>query len=291
MIPDRLKTFEDNRSHVFGVAYRMLGSVADAEDMVQETMIRWHRSADETIVSSKAWLTTVVTRLCINHLASARVRREEYFGAWLPEPLVADAPPTPDQDARLADSLSMAILVLLESLSPTERAVFLLREAFDYDFATVAEIVGKTEVNCRQILARAKEHVSTRRPKFESSPEKCEAVLQRFFHAARTGDIPGLLAVVADDVTVMADGGGKARAVPKPIHGADHVSRFIAGSVRKFVPDHREFRPASINGMPGLLGVEDGRVMQALVFAISDDRIHAIYIVNNPDKLGHLQSN
>ena len=291
MNPDRLKIFEENRRHVFGVAYRMLGSVADAEDMVQETMIRWHRSADEAIVSPKAWLTTVVTRLCINHLASARVRREEYFGAWLPEPLVADAPPTPDQDARLADSLSMAILVLLESLSPTERAVFLLREAFDYDFATVAEIVGKTEANCRQILTRAKEHVSTRRPKFESSPERCEVVLQRFFHAARTGDIPGLLAVVTDDVTVIADGGGQARAVPKPIHGADHVSRFIAGSVRKFVPDHREFRPALINGMPGLLGVENGRVMQALVFAIADDRIHAIYIVNNPDKLGHLQSN
>ncbi|MEO5958163.1 MAG: RNA polymerase sigma-70 factor [Opitutaceae bacterium] len=291
MTADRLKTFAEHRRHLFGVAYRMLGSVADAEDMTQEALVRWHRSGDAEIVSPKAWLTTVVTRLCINHLTSARVQRETYFGTWLPEPLVAEAAPTPDQDARLADSLSLAVLVLLESLAPPERAVFLLREVFDYEFseiAEIAEIVGKTEANCRQILVRAREQVAARRPRFESSPEKCEQVLPRFFRAAKGGDIPGLLAVVADDVTMTTDGGGHVRAVARPVVGADHVTRFVAGSIRKFVPEDREFRPAQINGLPGLLGLEAGRVVQVLAFAITDDRIHAIYLINNPEKLRHL---
>ena len=227
------------RPLMFSIAYRMTGSVSDAEDIVQEAFLGLARGLSEgTVVESpKAYLATATTRHAINHLRSARVRREAYVGTWLPEPLVADegrapqpaAAPDPAERAELADSLSMAFLVILESLAPVERAVFLLREVFGYDYAEVARIVGKSEQNCRQIFARARQHIGDRRPRFESSRAQGEELARRFFAAAAGGEMDALLELLAPDVVFVGDGGGKALAVKEPVHGQVRVARFIAG--------------------------------------------------------------
>src|SRR6266404_1548291 len=229
----RLATFDQYRSLLFSIAYRMLGSVADAEDMLQETFIRWQESAEDTIRSPRAFLVTIVSRLCINHLQSARVQREEYVGQWLPEPVVTGPGSDPFGMMKVDESLSMAFLVLLERLTPIERAVFLLREVFDFDYAEISATLERSEANCRQILRRAKEHVRVARPRFRASVRDQSDLLPRFVQATTKGDLDGLVALLASDVVLHTDGGGKARALPNLIHGATRVARAIIGGMRK----------------------------------------------------------
>jgi RNA polymerase sigma-70 factor (ECF subfamily) len=286
----------DLRPLVFSIAYRMTGSVAEAEDIAQETLLRAHRElADGTrIESPKAFLTAIGTRLAIDHLRSARVRREAYVGPWLPEPLVSAAGADPAVDlpasAELADDLSMAFMVVLERLTPTERAVFLLREAFDYTFAEIAEVVDKTPDNCRQIAARARRHVITERPRFEPSRAARESLAKRFLRAAQEGDMEGLVAMLADDAVFTGDGGGKATAFPEPLVGRDrvaHAMRALFAGARR--ADGVAVELVDVNGMPGWVAREaDGAVIVVMALDIAGDHVTGVRSVVNPDKLGHL---
>lgn len=273
---------EQYRPLLFSVAYRMLGSVTEAEDAVQEAFLRRHTVGDLEIQSEKAFLVTTVTRLCIDQLRSARVRRERYVGPWLPEPLVGER--RLEETVGETETLSMAFLVLLESLNPTERAVFLLREVFDYDYDEVARIVGKSEANCRQIARRAREHVHARRPRFEPSHQRRQELTVRFASACRNGDLPGLIALLDRDITFWSDGGGKATAALNPVYGSDKVARFILGVRRKF-PRPAVTLPVRVNGQPGFVTWEKGRPVTVLALEIYDGRITGICAVRNPDKL------
>jgi RNA polymerase sigma-70 factor, ECF subfamily len=284
----RLGTFDQYRSLLFSIAYRMLGSVADAEDMLQETFIRWQQAANDNIDSPRAFLVTIVSRLCINHLQSARVQREEYVGQWLPEPIVTDPGSDPLAIIKVDESLSMAFLVLLERLTPVERAVFLLREVFEYEYSEIAAVLGQSEVNCRQILRRARQHVSAMRPRFKVSSKKQNDLLQRFLEAMGTGDMKGLVALLSSDVVLHSDGGGKAIAVPNLIHGADNVARGILGGFRKLLPKTLVRRLARINGEPGAVSYLDGKPYSVFTLDAVDGRVRAIYILTNPEKLSHL---
>jgi RNA polymerase sigma-70 factor (ECF subfamily) len=275
--------YEQLRPLVFSIAYRMLGSVAEAEDVVQEAFLRMHRAQAE-IEQPKAFLTTVATRLAIDHLRSARARRETYPGPWLPEPIVTDS--RPDDD-----SVSMALLVTLESLSPVERAVFLLHDVFDYGYDEIAEIVGKSRDNCRQLALRARRQVEARRTRFEPSREQREALAARFFDAAREGDLDGLVSLLADDAVMTGDGGGKAAARPTPLHGGAKVARFLLGLMRLAERDRLRLAPAEINGQPGAIAYgPDGAVVAAMSIDVAEGKIVAIHSVANPDKLGHLRA-
>jgi RNA polymerase sigma-70 factor (ECF subfamily) len=278
--------FARYRPLLFSVAYRMMGSALDAEDLVQDSFVRW-QGADRAAVSDpKAYLTTVVTRLAIDHLRAARVRREEYAGPWLPEPIATDG--VADMAAgELADSLSLAFLTLLERLTPVERAVFLLHDVFAYPFDEVARVVGKAEANCRQIAGRARRRVREGRPRFAPSPAEHEDLTRRFVRACTDGDLDGLLALLTDDVIAWADGGGKAPAARRPIQGATNVARYLLGVVAK-APADLVWRVSAINGQPGLV-VEAGRDIVAVVavvaLEVTDGRVAAIRSVVNPDKL------
>jgi RNA polymerase sigma-70 factor (ECF subfamily) len=284
----RLATFDQYRSLLFSIAYRMLGSVADAEDMLQETFIRWQQAANDNIDSPRAFLVTIVSRLCINHLQSARVQREEYVGQWLPEPIVTDPGSDPLAIIKIDESLSMAFLILLERLTPVERAVFLLREVFEYEYSEIAAVLGQNEVNCRQILRRARQHVSAMRPRFKVSSKKQNDLLQRFLEAMGTGDMEGLVALLSSDVVLHSDGGGKAIAVPNLIHGADNVARGMLGGFRKLLPKTLVRRLARINGEPGVVSYLDGKPYSVFTLDAVDGRVRAIYILTNPEKLSHL---
>jgi RNA polymerase sigma-70 factor (ECF subfamily) len=273
------EVFDQHRPLLFSIAYRMLGSVMEAEDIVQEAYLRWQRASQAEVRSARAYLSAVVTRLCIDQLRSAKARREEYVGPWLPEPLPTD--PAPNLD----ESLSMAFLVLLESLTPTERAVFLLREVFDYDYEEISRLVGKSEENCRQIARRVRQSVAARRPRFESSPEQEERLMGSFLEACFGGGMEGLLALLSEDVTLWSDGGGRTRAALNPIHGADRVVRFLFGILRKAPPGF-VVRRASINGRPSLIGYfEDGSPQSVATFDVAGGSIRAIRLVVNPEKL------
>jgi RNA polymerase sigma-70 factor (ECF subfamily) len=281
-------THEDLRPLLFSMAYRMVGTVGDAEDLVQEAFLRLHREETEgtEIESPKAFLTTVVTRLAIDHLRSARVRREEYVGEWLPEPLVEG--PGPAEHAEMSDSLSLAFLVLLESLSPVERAVFLLHDVFGYSYAEIADLVGKTEAACRQIALRARRAVDERRPRFDPSEEERRRVAEKFF-AAFAGDASDIAAVLAEDVVLHGDGGGKAPAIARPLLGADRVARALVNWIRQGVRVGFRAEPAVVNGQPGtVVRTLDGEVINAMALDIADGRVQSIYSIVNPDKLGHL---
>lgn len=280
--------FASHRSALFGIAYRMLGTVADAEDMVQETFLRWQAQERSAIRTPRAWLTSTVTRLCIDQLRSARRQRGEYYGVWLPEPLVESQAPSPADNAALADSLSMAFLTMLESLSPEERAVFLLREAFDYEYEEIARVVDKSEAACRQIVSRSRQHLAQRKLRFAASPLQAEGVVRQFLAACANGDTRSLLSVLAEDVTLITDGGGRVRAAGRPIHSADHVSRFFVG-IRRRVPSHAEYRFTLVNQRPGLVVISDGVVNNVFSFEIDGGHIRTIYLVRNPDKLQRLQ--
>ena len=284
--------YEELQPLMFSIAYRMLGSATEAEDIVQEAFLRFHRETSEgtQVDSPKAYLSAVTTRLSIDHFRSARVRRESYVGTWLPEPLLTDADDEVGRHAETADSLSMGFLVLLESLTPVERAVFLLREVFEYGFDEIARIVGKTEENCRQISVRARKHVRDSKPRFEASRARKDELAQRFFDAIGDGDLDGLVGMLAADVVAYGDGGGKAPAFPRPVHGGDKVARLLLGAAsgadRFGVVD---LRPVEINGQPGaLLFDRDDRPVVAIALDIAGDRVQTIRAVSNPEKLHHL---
>src|SRR5580693_5255886 len=285
------------RPLLFSIAYGMTGSVGDAEDLVQDAFLGMTRArqAGTTIADPKAYLTTAVTRLGINYLKSARVRRETYVGDWLPEPVVvpADAP-GPAEHAELADSLSMAFLVLLEALSPVERAVFMLREVFGYGYPDVARITGKTEVNCRQIFARAQQRIAAggqARGSALSPARRAEGeeLARRFFETADGGDLDALLAMLAPDVVFHADGGGKAQAISAPLHGREGVARLLAGLFRRGRSLDTSLRLAWVNGQPGAVGHDArGRVFAVFELEVADGVVQAIRAVVNPDKLRHI---
>src|SRR5260370_26415979 len=286
--PSRLATFEQYRGLLFSIAYRMLGGAGDAEYILEESFIGWQQGTIEEIRSAKALLVTIVTRLCINHLQSARVRREEYVGEWLPEPLVPDPKSDPSHVLRVDESLSMAFLVLLERLTSIERAVFLLHEIFEYEYSEIATILDQNEANCRQILRRARQHVSEARPRFKASSEERSNLLERFLRATSQGDMDGLVELLASDVVLHSDGGGKALAVPNLIFGVDKVARGILGSLEKLVPRNLLTRMALINRQPGIVGYLNGKPYSVLTLDTSEALIRAIYVLTNPEKLAHL---
>jgi RNA polymerase sigma-70 factor, ECF subfamily len=275
--------FSEHRSLLLSIAYRMLGSRADAEDMVQETFLRWREAID--LRDPRAFLVTVITRLCINQLQSVRVKREQYFGQWLPEPVLTGASSGEPHLARLDGSLSMAFLLLLERLTPVERAVFLLHEVFEYPYAEVAGVLGQTEANCRQILRRARQHIAQERPRFDVSRTRQQALLQKFLETTSTGNMQGFIALLAKDVVLYTDGGGKATAVPNPIVGPEHVARFFFAAPRKFMPKDVERRPTDVNGQPGIVVYSEGQVFSVLAIDATETEIRRFFIVRNPDKL------
>ena len=284
----RLASFDQYRGLLFSVAYRMLGTVDDAEDMLQETFIRWQEASDEEIRSPRAFLVTIISRLCINHLQSARIQREEYVGQWLPEPLVTGGGSDPLGLIHVDETLSMAFLVLLERLTPIERAVFLLREVFEYEYRDVAAVVGQTEANCRQILSRARQHVGAMRPRFQPSPETHTRLLDSFLEAVRTGSLEGLLSLLSKDVVLYTDGGGRALAVPNAVHGADRVARGILIGLKKLVPKDLARRITEVNGKPAVVSWRDGKPFSVLTLEVSEGRVTGIYVITNPEKLSHL---
>ena len=278
---------EDLRPYLFAIAYRMLGSVVEAEDVVQEAFLRYQEAGVEP-ESPKAYLATVTTRLAIDELRSARARREVYPGQWLPEPLVEDEAA---RHAETADSLSLAFLHLLEKLSPLERAVFLLREVFDYPYDEVAEIVGKSPDNCRQILVRAHKHIEEGRRRFDVSREEREEVARRFLAAWEEGDTDALVELLAPDATVFGDGGGKAPAVPVPLVGAERVAKALIGWGRQAHERGFVHSPASVNGEPGLVFYdEQGDVLWVAALEIAEGVVVAVRSILNPDKLAHLRA-
>jgi RNA polymerase sigma-70 factor (ECF subfamily) len=287
------ETFAALRPALFSLAYRMLGSVSEAEDIVQEAFLRQQRvlSRGGEIESPKAYLSAVVTRLAIDQLRSARARREVYVGEWLPEPILTDTTGRldPADHAEQADSLSLAFLVLLEELSPVERAVFLLHDVFAYDYEEIARTVGKSQENCRQLATRARRRIDEQKPRFEASREEKERLAARFFAAAQEGDVDQLVDMLAADVAAYGDGGGKAPALPHPVFGRDRVSRLFAGWGRQLVELGVTIQPHEVNGQPGALFLDaDGRIVNVLSLDIADGVIQTIRSVINPDKLRHL---
>lgn len=283
---NQFKTFEMHRPLLFSIAYRMLGSVMEAEDVVQETYLRYINASAETIESPKAFLSTITTRLCLDHLKSAKVRREEYIGPWLPEPLrTGDTTSTPVDKYEM---ISMAALVLLEKLSPLERAVFLLREVFEYSYAEIAHIVEKSEANCRQSYHRARQHLNQNRPRFETSPAAQQKLVKGFLQAVQTGDVDSLNMLLADDVTLWSDGGGKATAARHPLIGKNRVTQLLLVSYRKR-PHNLDIEVAEVNGILSIVYRVENQVVGVMSFDGNDTSITDIWAVWNPDKLQHLQ--
>jgi RNA polymerase sigma-70 factor (ECF subfamily) len=280
--------FQRNRPHLYGIAYRMLGTRADAEDMLQEAYLRWHAIDVAEVRTPQAWLTTIVTRLAIDRLRAARTEREAYHGPWLPEPLVADATATPEQAAELASDLSMAFLLVLERLAPEERAAFLLHDVFDCEYREVAAALGKSEAGCRQIVHRARERVQRDRPRFQVSEAARQRLLERFQAALTTANREALVALFAPDATWTADGGGKTAAVSKVVQGAGRIGKLLAGFARLLALKYAArvtLHPITINGEAGLVLALDGAPFWALAIETDGLRILAGYVVLNPDKL------
>jgi len=286
--PTALTAFEEHREVLFSIAYRMLGSVTDAEDVLQEAYLRWEKASENEIRSPRAFLVTVVSRLCINHLQSARVQRETYVGEWLPEPLVTDPGSDVARIAQVDESVSMALLLMLERLTPAERAVFLLHEVFDYKHAEIAAALDLTEENCRQLLRRAQQHVHLARPRFRPPAREHRELLERFREAAGSGDMDYLISMLSGDVVLHTDGGGKASALMLPIDGPENVARVSVHGFGRLLALGVRQRFVQINGQPGVVSYQDGRPQSVFTFEVADGRIQAIYIVTNPEKLRHL---
>lgn len=281
---------DEHRPLLFAIAYRMLGTVSDAEDMVQETYLRWRRALDggEVIATPKGWLTTTITHLCIDHLRSARVWREEYIGPWLPEPIVTGPAVDPAEGVALAESLSLAFLTVLERLNPVERAIFLLHDVFGYEFAEIAPIVAREAANCRQIARRARASIRRARPRIPLQPGERERLTREFMRACTQGDLPALVATLADDITVWSDGGGQVQAARKPVHGAEKAARFLLHIVADGTAQGVSFTTTTVNGQPGVL-IETAQGPYGVVaFDIGAGVIREIAIVINPEKLRHL---
>jgi len=278
---DEATTFESYRPLLFSIAYRMLGSASEAEDVIQDAWLRALQDEHADVRSPRAYLTTIVTRLCIDHLRSAERTRMEYPGPWLPEPLAESN----QESVELASSLTTAFLVLLEQLAPTERAVFLLREVFELDFDEIAKSVGKSEANTRQILTRARGRLRDSRPRFTVSRRESEEIVRRFRQACVTGNVDALMALLHADARLVADGGGKAAAATRPVLGAERIAKFMLGYAQKVQWSESDFQLVTINGAPGLLMRHAIGGDGTYSFDIADGRIRAIYVVRNPDKL------
>ncbi|WP_425248077.1 RNA polymerase sigma-70 factor [Streptomyces sp. NEAU-NA10] len=284
----KVEEFEELRPLLFSIAYRILGSVGEAEDAVQETWLRFDNSATRP-TSAKAFLSATVTRISIDVLRSARVRREEYVGPWLPEPLLSDPYQDPERSAELADSVSMAALLLLERLSPLERSVFVLREVFAFGFDEIAAAVGRSEAACRQLLVRARRHIRAGRPRFEADRQERQQLATRFFDALKNGDVSGLQNLLAADVQLVGDGGGKAPQLARAVVGAENVARLLASVYPLMARIDVTFEPREINGEPGAVFHDrDGKVLHILALDVLDGKVQTIRSVINPDKLGHL---
>ncbi|MFG2888151.1 RNA polymerase sigma-70 factor [Streptomyces sp. NPDC048248] len=284
----KVEEFEELRPLLFSIAYRILGSVSEAEDAVQETWLRFDGST--TVPTSvRAFLSATVTRISIDVLRSARVRREEYVGPWFPEPLLSDPYQDPARSAELADSVSMAALLLLERLSPLERSVFVLREAFGFGFDDIASAVGRSEAACRQLLVRARRHMQAGRPRFDADRHKRQELATRFFDALRDGDVAGLQDLLAADVQMVGDGGGRAPQLARAVVGSEKVARLLAAFFPLLARVDVTFEPQEVNGQPGAIFRDrDGKVLHALVLDVLDEQIQTIRSVINPGKLGHL---
>ncbi|MBL6852973.1 MAG: RNA polymerase sigma factor SigJ [Alphaproteobacteria bacterium] len=291
MTEDRLATFEAQRTHLIGIAYRMLGEMSAAEDVAQEAWLRWRRVEDEDIRDPRAWLSAVTVRLSLDALRKARARRESYVGPWLPEPITPDdtralAADAPAARAELASDLSLALLHVLERLSPEERAALILHDAFDCDYATIAQALEKNEAACRKLVSRARERVKQNRPRFEVSSDQHQDLLMRFAYASAAKNETQLLALLAPDAIAYTDGGGKVAAALNPIYGADKITRFILGLARKFYSDSElASTMVEINGRPGLLLQTGGQFFGAITIETDGERVTALYVVRNPDKL------
>jgi RNA polymerase sigma-70 factor, ECF subfamily len=286
------ESFETYRAYLFAIAYRMLGSAMDAEDLVQETYLRFQSAPTETILSLKAYLTTILTRLCMDQLHLARRQRETYLGPWLPEPILASDALTlasPEERVDTEESVSLAFLVLLEELQPVERAAFLLREVFEYDYGEIATFLGKSEMACRQALSRAKKHLAERRPRFPASAETHRQMLSSFLQAVQAGDMGALMSMLSEEVTLYADGGGKVKgAATRPVSGRRAVARFSIGATRRFLPEGDHVEVAEVNGQPALVIRGDDRAYLVLTVEVEAQRIHTVRIVANPEKLTHV---
>jgi RNA polymerase sigma-70 factor (ECF subfamily) len=289
------ESFETYRTYLFAIAYRMLGSAMDAEDMVQETYLRYRGTPPETISSLKAFLTTIISRLCVDQLHLARRTREQYLGPWLPEPIItADTPQVinPEERVEKEETISLAFLLLLEQLQPVERAVFLLREVFDYDYADIASFLGKSEVACRQWFSRAKKHLADHRPRFQASPETQRRMLVSFQQALQAGEMTPLMNMLSEDVTFWADGGGKVKGVAiHQLFGRDEVVRFILSNspiFRSTLPADSHVELAEVNGQPALITRSGDRAFAVLTIDVEAEQIKAIRFVANPEKLAHV---
>ena len=287
---DPLAAFERERGRLFGIAYRMLGSVAEAEDVLQDAWLRWQAIDHAEVENPSAYLVRLVTRLAIDTLGAARNRLTDYVGPWLPEPLVRSGKgDDPAALQELADDLSTAFLLLLERLTPMERAVFLLRESFDFNYREIADVVGKTEENCRQIDRRARKHLDEQRRPAPADPAEHDRLLGGFLRAIQEGDLDGMVALLAQDATLYSDGGGKVRAAQKPIHGALLIARFLIGVLRQAEGMSFELRPTLVNGRTGFVTLLDGRPFNVFSLETEPGRIRGIYVVLNPEKLAHVE--
>ena len=286
-----MESFETYRTHLFAIAYRMLGSAMDAEDMVQETYLRYQTTPPETIHSLKAYLTTILTRLCMDQLQLARRKRELYVGPWLPEPIrtTEEAEMSdPEKRVDMQESISLAFLVLLEQLQPFERAVFLLREVFGYEFAEIATMLDKSEAACRRSFSRAKLHLREHRPRFPASPQIHRQLLNGYFQAVQTGEMTPLMNLLSEDVTLWADGGGKVKqAALRPIRGRDAVARFSLGT-KRFWPENSRIEPGEVNGQAALIIRVGEKAFAVFTIDVEQGQIQAIRIVANPDKLARI---
>jgi RNA polymerase sigma-70 factor, ECF subfamily len=280
---DGVDAFEEQRSYLFSIAYRLLGSVSDAEDILQEAFLRWDRAQPDQVRSPRAFLATIVVRLCMDELRSARARREVYVGPWLPEPLVTTGRSDLTDSLVLRESLSFAFLLMLEKLSPVERAVFVLREVFDYDYAEIAPTVGKTEANCRQAFHRARQRLATSESRFETSREHQEQLTNEFLRAATAGDVQGLLNLFAEDVVAVGDGGGKVATTLRPIRTRDHVVRGLLGNLAKVPVDNAWIE--EVNGQPAIIAMRNGQLYSVVLLEVRDGQVQVVYSVANPDKL------
>ena len=275
--------FEEQRSYLFSIAYRLLGSVSDAEDIVQDAFLRWDREPLPDLRSPRAYLTTIVVRLCLDQLRSARAKREIYVGPWLPEPLITTGRTDLTDSLVLRESLSFAFLLMLENLSPLERAIFVLREVFDYDYPEIALSVDKSEANCRQVFHRARQRLAQRQSRFEATREQTEQITREFMRATTNGDVQDLLRLLAEDVVAISDGGGKAFAALRPVHSREKVSRGVLGSFSKAQPD--SVRMEEVNGQPAIVATRGGEPRGVLLLDVKAGKVQALYAVVNPDKL------
>ena len=295
---DPALSFEPHRRRLLGLAYRMLGSLAEAEDAVQDAYLRWHAVDRDHVTDPRAFLTTATTRICLDVQRSARARREEYVGPWLPEPVVDTKALAPDAQTELAEDLSIALLLALDRLSPLERAAFLLHDVFDCSFSEVARALDRSEAACRQLASRARTHVREARPRDESvardraadATTRHEELVVAFVDAARSGDLDALMSMLAKDARLVADGGGKVQAALNVIDGANRIARFIIGVRAKGFSEGTTLRFGLVNGLPGLIAYSTDGSVETVAFEIEDDRIRTIYSVRNPDKLKHLTS-